>query len=419
MNSLFLLPKTLAFAPNPSSSSSSKPNSHSSSATGIPITSSSRRGNPLKPSLLEQTPLLRLWLHDCCHLLISSVIGLSCALSLHPAVADAIRPQIPSVYPCEDVDSYYNGVWDALKILDAVDVENPEASSEIIEIYSLRAVPKSLAGKPEGWNREHLWPRSYGLRDGTSLTDLHNIRPADVNVNSSRRNKYYGECVSVSTHCSRPANNEAASDTETDKERWAPPRQVRGDIARSLMYMAVSYGFQQPDGRLPLLLSDSPNIEKHEMGLLSTLLQWNKLDPPSRMEQLRNDRICKLYQHNRNPFIDHPEYANFIWKNVTSSNLTAQHPNLKAGINEFHYDNEGKNHNEFIEILPSPSANAAELKLILYNGSTGRMYKSLSREGKQIFNVNIDASGYLIYAANTTLRSGPADGLALVSVSER
>ncbi|URD89935.1 Endonuclease I [Musa troglodytarum] len=375
MNSLFLLPKTLAFAPNPSSSSSSKPNSHSSSATGIPITSSSRRGNPLKPSLLEQTPLL-------------SVIGLSCALSLHPAVADAIRPQIPSVYPCEDVDSYYNGVWDALKILDAVDVENPEASSEIIEIYSLRAVPKSLAGKPEGWN-----------------------------MNSSRRNKYYGECVSVSTHCSRPANNEAASDTETDKERWAPPRQVRGDIARSLMYMAVSYGFQQPDGRLPLLLSDSPNIEKHEMGLLSTLLQWNKLDPPSRMEQLRNDRICKLYQHNRNPFIDHPEYANFIWKNVTSSNLTAQHPNLKAGINEFHYDNEGKNHNEFIEILPSPSANAAELKLILYNGSTGRMYKSLSREGKQIFNVNIDASGYLIYAANTTLRSGPADGLALVSVS--
>ncbi|XP_018677595.1 uncharacterized protein LOC103968383 isoform X1 [Musa acuminata AAA Group] len=349
MNSLFLLPKTLAFAPNPSSSSSSKPNSHSSSADGIPITSSSRRGNPLKPSLLEQRPLLRLWLHDCCHLLISSVIGLSCALSLHPAVADAIRPQIPSVYPCEDVDSYYNGVsvlqgvalmkklnsivsphqsltyrevWDALKILDAVDVENPEASSEIIEIYSLRAVPKSLAGKPEGWNREHLWPRSYGLRDGTSLTDLHNIRPADVNVNSSRGNKYYGECVSVSTHCSRPANNEAAPDTETDKKRWAPPRQVRGDIARSLMYMAVSYGFQQPDGRLPLLLSDSPNIEKHEMGLLSTLLQWNKFDPPSRMEQLRNDRICKLYQHNRNPFIDHPEYANFIWKNVTSSNLT-------------------------------------------------------------------------------------------------
>jgi ribosomal RNA-processing protein 1 len=28
---------------------------------------------------------------------------------------------------------------------------------------------------------EHLWPRSYGLISGPSLTDLHNIRPADVN----------------------------------------------------------------------------------------------------------------------------------------------------------------------------------------------------------------------------------------------
>lgn len=149
------------------------------------------------------------------------------------------------------------------------------------------------------------------------LTDLHNIHPADTNVNSSRGNKYYGECVATSTHCSRPANNEAAADTETDKERWAPPKEVKGDVARSLMYMAVSYGFQQPNGSPPLRLSDSPNIETSEMGLLSTLLQWNKLDPPSRMEKLRNDRICKLYQHNRNPFIDHPEYANLIWKYAT------------------------------------------------------------------------------------------------------
>jgi mRNA-degrading endonuclease HigB of HigAB toxin-antitoxin module len=84
-----------------------------------------------------------------------------------------------------------------------------------IEVYSQRAVLKLLAGKPEGWNSglhflkfplvtcqdmvdalpifisqkiyafycagEHLWPRSYGLIDGPSLTDLHNIRPADVN----------------------------------------------------------------------------------------------------------------------------------------------------------------------------------------------------------------------------------------------
>jgi endonuclease I len=72
-------------------------------------------------------------------------------------------------------------VWEALKILDAADAPKPEASLDVIEIYSQRAVPKNLAGKPDGWNREHLWPRSYGLTYGPSLTDLHNIRPADVN----------------------------------------------------------------------------------------------------------------------------------------------------------------------------------------------------------------------------------------------
>lgn len=172
-----------------------------------------------------------------------------------------------------------------------------------------------MAGKAQGWNREHLWPRSYGLTKGPSLTDLHNIRPADANVNSSRGNKYYGECLSESTdRCVRPANIEASPDTETDKTKWAPPLQVRGDIARSLMYMAVRYASHQSTGNPHLQLSDSPNSKKQEMGLLSVLLKWNEIDPPSMDEKLRNSRVCSLYQHNRNPFVDHPEYANIIWK---------------------------------------------------------------------------------------------------------
>ena len=61
------------------------------------------------------------------------------------------------------------------------------------------------------------------------------------------------------------------------------------------------------------------SVGNREMGLLSTLLEWNEIDPPSREEMLRNERICKLYQHNRNPFVDHPEYANLIWKQATPS----------------------------------------------------------------------------------------------------
>nr|XP_017238984.1 PREDICTED: extracellular ribonuclease-like isoform X5 [Daucus carota subsp. sativus] len=226
----------------------------------------------------------------------------------------------------------YTQVWDAIKILDAADVDVPEASSDVVEIYSLRTVSKSLAGKPDGWNREHLWPRSYGLITHQTLTDVHNIRAVDANVNSSRGNKYYGECSPDTSHCLRPATREAAPDTETDKKRWAPPLQVRGDIARALMYMAVCYGFPQSDGGVNLRLSDFPRTAKNEMGLLTTLLRWNDLDPPSREEKLRNERVCKLYQHNRNPFVDHPEYASLIWGQVPPSRKGSYVHRAKYGL---------------------------------------------------------------------------------------
>ncbi|MED6136497.1 hypothetical protein PIB30_056586 [Stylosanthes scabra] len=168
--------------------------------------------------------------------------------SLNLVAAPSAYPAPSNSYACEDIDAYYSPlttthlrgqalkkklnaiiaphrsfsypeVWDALKVLDAADIDHPEASSSIVEIYSLRVVSKRLSGKPQGWNREHLWPRSYGLMTCPSLTDLHNIRPSDVNVNSSRGNKYYGECITSSNKCLRPANKEAAPDTETDKQR--------------------------------------------------------------------------------------------------------------------------------------------------------------------------------------------------------
>ncbi|KAM3328679.1 hypothetical protein ACQJBY_026054 [Aegilops geniculata] len=233
----------------------------------------------------------RPWLARCLRALAAALALVLCPPDILPthasSVVERLKPSTP--YPCEDVRSYYGGleglsgevlmaklravvsphaslrykdVWEALKILDAADADHPEASSEVIEIYSQRAVLKILAGKPDGWNREHLWPRSYGLTRRPSLTDLHNIRPADANVNSSRGNKYYGGCAATSKKCARPANREAAPDTETDSERWAPPFQVRGDVARSLMYMAVSYGSGQKDAAPHLELSDSPSIRK-------------------------------------------------------------------------------------------------------------------------------------------------------------
>ena len=82
-----------------------------------------------------------------------------------------------------------------------------------------------------------------------------------------------------------------------------------------------------PSSRVHVLYS-----AKNEMGLLTTLLRWNDLDPPSREEKLRNERVCKLYQHNRNPFVDHPEYASLIWGQVPPSRKGSYVHRAKYGL---------------------------------------------------------------------------------------
>ena len=56
-------------------------------------------------------------------------------------------------------------------------------------------------------------------------------------------------------------------------------------------------------------LSNSPDAATGYLGVLDTLLQWNLDDPPSDAERTRNMKVCSDYQGNRNPFVDHPEFA--------------------------------------------------------------------------------------------------------------
>ena len=59
--------------------------------------------------------------------------------------------------------------------------------------------------------------------------------------------------------------------------------------------------------------SDMTNKSEIKSWAISMLLRWNELDPVSQKEINRNNAIYNDYQHNRNPFVDHPEYARMIW----------------------------------------------------------------------------------------------------------
>ena len=79
-----------------------------------------------------------------------------------------------------------------------------------------------------------------------------------------------------------------------------------------LMYMAIRY--EGDDGWPDLEINDSvSNGSAPRIGRLSVLLQWHAADPPDAFERRRNDAIFTTWQHNRNPFIDHPEWAASIW----------------------------------------------------------------------------------------------------------
>ncbi|MEH0843087.1 endonuclease [Micromonospora sp. CPCC 205711] len=196
----------------------------------------------------------------------------------------------------------YDQVWEALKDTD----QDPANANNVILLYTGRSQSKtSNGGGVDDWNREHVWAKSHGDFGTTTGpgTDVHHLRPEDVSVNSLRGNKDFdagGSAVTEAPGC------------YTDADSFEPRNAVKGDVARMIMYMAVRY--EGDDGWPDLEMNNSvSNGTAPYLGRQSVLLSWNKLDPPDAFEQRRNQRIYERWQGNRNPFVDHPEWATAIW----------------------------------------------------------------------------------------------------------
>lgn len=196
----------------------------------------------------------------------------------------------------------YDEVWDALRHTD----EDPADAGNVIELYTGDSVSEDdNGGGPEQWNREHVWAKSHG-DFGTATgpgTDLHHLRPTDVTVNGARGNLDFDEGGTESAEA--PGNY-------ADDDSWEPRDAVKGDVARMVLYMSVRY--EGDDGFADLEVNDIVgNGSAPRLGRLSTLLAWNAADPVDDFEMRRNDVIYERYQRNRNPFVDHPEWADAIW----------------------------------------------------------------------------------------------------------
>ena len=151
------------------------------------------------------------------------------------------------------------------------------------------------------FNKEHVWPNSRG--GGTVEDDIHMARPTISAENSSRGNSFYVE------------------GKNTNASGWDPKTAgyseiSRGESARIIFYCMVA----NPNLRLidENGLPSSNQYYTTTMGKLSDMLKWNLNYAVTTREQNRNEG-AEYLQGNRNPFIDHPEYACKIWGNTNSA----------------------------------------------------------------------------------------------------
>lgn len=250
-------------------------------------------GTPLNPTYGLVTPTIPAGYYD-------SLEGLS-GNALKQALQDIIAN--PAVVRAHT----YGDIWEILKSADI----NPENSNQVWMHY-VEAPKAKLDQQTESsgvgkWVREHVFAQSRGgFSGGTSSTadginiwlptnandilaahaDAHHIHAEDGSENGVKSNRDFG------SDYNGPVGTQG---------KW------RGDVARALFYMAVRYnGLSLVNG------NPSDTSGNKIMGDLASLLIWNHSDPRDDFEMNRNNYIY-TWQMNRNPFIDYPSLADYIF----------------------------------------------------------------------------------------------------------
>lgn len=160
------------------------------------------------------------------------------------------------------------------------------------------------------YNREHSFPKSW-FSDATPMyTDLFHLYPTDKYVNNARGNYPFGETSSPTNTYGNGSKIGASSVSGYNGIVFEPANEYKGDFARTYFYMVTAY-----DNKVASWISDQLAGNQYpalSAWSVSVLLKWNNQDPVSKKETDRNNAVYSI-QNNRNPFIDHPELAEYIW----------------------------------------------------------------------------------------------------------
>ncbi len=201
----------------------------------------------------------------------------------------------------------YKSLWKAYKYTDEY------SNGKIWDIYSNCSFTYSsdqcgsYVNVCDCYNREHTVPKSWFGEASPMVSDLFQVLPTDGKVNGERSNYPYGECSSGTSwgtgkkgSCTYPGFSGTV---------FEPADEYKGDLARIYFYMVTRYNVtgwhQDPEHHS----NDVFSGDAFTSWTLNMLLDWNDQDPVSQKEIDRNNVIYNNYQHNRNPYVDHPEWV--------------------------------------------------------------------------------------------------------------
>ena len=184
-----------------------------------------------------------------------------------------------------------------------------------------------------GCNVEHSFAKSWwGGAKVDAYKDCYHLNPSNSTANSARGNYPLGNVKTPTKEVGSLKIGKRHHDgLNEDHFIWEPKDEYKGDFARAYFYMATCYGKDlngNPDSQFSAY--NGWRLDNKDVGSryamqndtylefqdweIEVLIQWHRQDPVSSKEIDRADAV-NHFQHNRNPFIDYPCLAEYIWGN--------------------------------------------------------------------------------------------------------
>jgi len=168
--------------------------------------------------------------------------------------------------------------------------------------------------------REHSVPKSWwklngGVEYTPAYSDMWNLYPSDGAANQAKLNYPLG--LTASTSFDNGVTKVGTAQTGYgggSRYVFEPDDEYKGDFARAYMYVATVYDDINWVVNYMYKKETYPTLQPWAREML---LQWHRMDPVDQKEIDRNN-VVEQYQGNRNPFVDFPELAEYVWGTRTT-----------------------------------------------------------------------------------------------------